>query len=171
LSSLSVITADNNKINTIISNYSIKNNIISFNVKIKDLHSVIMDDYQFNIFIDEENKKYNINLDKKLDIIINKDIIEKSIINYKNINNLFYDGNFNINNRLYNFKFIKYIKNYDNILQLLNNNVSWTIKDFNIIIKEKKIENSIKLNNFSFKCENKHLSLNVNNIFVNIDIL
>ena len=171
LPSFTIIANDNNKINVDISNYSIKNNNISFNVKIKDLYTTIMDNYQFNVIMDEDNNKYNINLDKTLNIIINKDIIEKLIINYKNINNLFYEENFNINKRLYNFKFIKYINNYDNILQSLNNNVIWNMKEFNLIIKENKIENSIKLNNFSFKCENKHLSLNVKDIFINIDIL
>ena len=171
LPSLTIITNDNNKINTNVTDYSFKNNIISFKSNIKDLYSTILEDYQYNILIDEENKRLSVNLEKQLNIKINKEIIENLVINFKNVNNLFFDEDFNINKRLFNFKFTKYINIFNNIIELLNINVNLNIKDFNFLIKDKKIENSFKLNNFDFKCENKHLILNANKIYVNADIL
>ena len=171
LPSLTIITNDNNKINMNVTDYSFKNNLISFKYNIKDLYSTILEDYQYNILIDEENKKVSVNLEKQLNIKINKELIENLVINFKNVNNLFFDEDFNINKRLFNFKFIKYINIFNNIIELLNINVNLNINDFNFIIKDKDIENSFKLNNFTFKCENKHLILNGNKIYVSADIL
>ena len=171
LPSFTLLTNDNNKINFEISDYSWNDELISFKLKINNLNNILIDNYQFSISIDKSNKKYTINLEKPLNINIDKQILENLIINFKNINNsIFTENNCNCNSKLFNIKFVKEINSIKNI-SLFNNNINLIINEANFIIKDRENETSIKVKNLNFIHENKSLSLIANEIFLEYDLL
>ena len=170
LPSFTLLTNDNNKIYFEISDYSWTNELISFKIKINDLNNILIDNYKFSIIIDQENKKYKFNMEKPLNINIDKKIIENIIKNYKNINNTIFSENTYINNKLYNFTFTKNIKDINNIT-LFDNNIDIILNDINFIIKDNENETSIKLKNISFTYENRKLKFNANEISLEFDLL
>ena len=167
--SLTLVTNDN-KIKIIISEYTNTSELISFYIKIEDSFISILDKHLIKISIDEKNKIYNINLEKPLIINMYKKIIEQTIINFKDINNkIFPNDNIYKNNKLYNFIFSKYMNNIS-ILKLLHN-MNINIKDILFNLKVDIYENSIKIKNFNFQYENRNISLNVDEILLEIDSL
>ena len=171
LPSFTLLTNDNNKINVEISEYAWNDELISFKIKINDLKSILIDSYQFSISMDKTNKKYTINLEKPLNINIDKQMFENLIINYKNINNsIFIENNDSVENKLFNFTFTKEINTIGNTM-IFNNNINIIINEANIILKDKENNTSIKLKNINFNNENKALSLTANEIFLEYDLL
>ena len=171
LPSFTLLTNDNNKINFEISDNSWKDEVISVKLKINDLNNIFIDNYQFSISIDKSNKKYTINLEKPLNININKQMLENLINNYKNINNsIFTNNSYNNNNKLFNFTFTKEINTLEKVI-LFNNTINIIIKETNLIIKDKDNETYIKLKNINFIQENKSISLRANEIFLEYDLL
>jgi len=168
---LTVIKSDNNKINVNISDYSWTSELISFTIKIKDSNNIILDDYQFKISIDDKDKKYSLNLEKPLNINIDKKIIESSTLNFININNSIFSDKFLYkSDKLFNFTFTKYINNLK-ILELFNNNVNIFINELNFIIKDNEYDSIIKLKKHNFQYQNKNLALCSDDIFISIDLL
>ena len=169
LPSLTLLTNDKNKIDLSISDCSWTNKLISFKLELKDLYSKIIDNCQFNILKDEENQKYTINLVNPLNVNISSNVIQNLIKNYKIINNSIFSGKVN-KDLLFDFKFIKYNNNLNNI-ELFNNNIIILINDLNCIIKDNENATSIKLKDFNFKYENKDLLLNTKEFSFEIDLL
>ena len=168
---LTVIKSDNNKVNVNISDYSWTSDLISFTVKIKDSYRIILDDYQFKISIDDKDKKYSINLEKPLNINIDKKIIESSTLNFININNSIFSEKFLYkSDKLFNFTFTKYINNLK-ILELFNNNVNIFINELNFAIKDNEYDSIIKLKKHNFQYQNKNLAISSDDIFISIDLL
>ena len=169
LPSLSLIT-HNNKININISDYIWTNELISFKIKLNDLHNILIDNYQLNIERDRENNRYNINLEKSLNIKINNQIIENLLCNFKNINNSIIKENNLDDNQLFKFNFTKNINNL-NIKEFFNIKINLKIEELILILKDNESQSSIKLLNFNFNNEDNHFLLNANEIFLEYDLL
>ena len=170
LPSFTLLTNDKNKIYFEITDYSWTNELISFKIKINDSHNTLIDNYQFSISMDKENKKYTFNLDKPININVDKQTIENLVINYKNINNSIFSDNNYINKKLYNFIFTKNINNIKNT-SLFDNTINVALNDVNFIIKDNENETSIKLKNINFIYENKKLSLKAKEILFEFDLI
>ena len=170
LPSFTLLTNDKNKIYFEITDYSWTNELISFKIKINDLHNILIDNYQFFISMDKENKKYNFNLDKPININIDKQAIENLVINYKNINNSIFSDNYYINNKLFNLIFPKNINNIKNT-SLFDNTINFILNDANFIIKDSENETSIKLKNINFLYENKKLNFKAKEILFEFDLI
>ena len=164
LPSILLKTNNGNKIDIKISNYFWKENVISFQIQIKDSIISILDNYEFVIDL---NRGYNLNLDKPVNINIKKAIIEELIMNFKNINNDIFSEKKHKQKILFNFN---YSKNFDN-LALFNNNIKIIIKEFNFTINDNDYKSSIKLKNINFLFKNKNLSFTLNEFFSEIDLL
>ena len=161
--SISLKIKNDKKIDINISNYSMNEKLISFQIEIKDSINTILENYKFDINL---ANGCDINLEKPLTINIEQRILEELVTKFKNIYNEFYLEK-KQELKIYNFNFNKNINN----INLFNNDINIILKEFNFILNDKDNQSSILLNNINISYENKNLSFYTKDMFVEIDLL
>ena len=160
--SLSLKMNNGNKIDFVISNFHWNEKLITFQSQIKESSCSILDVYKFDIDI---TKGFSIDLEKPLTIYINKALIKELIENFKNVNNDIYSER-KPEQKLFNFNYSKNLNKIE-LFKYININ----IKEFDFIINDFDDQSSIILKDFQFLLDNKNLSLSLNEIFSEIDLL
>ena len=172
------IRSQNNKIDFKISDYSINENSLHFNLNIKDAYSTILNNFSFNS--KKENNKYILHFDTPIDINLSNVSSRIFLINYlKYQKELSVDNSNNkssekkTKNELFGFHYNSY-KNLD--LGNINMNdytVDIIINKININILEEKenYKSSFTLEEFKILYQNKNLDINLKKIIISANLM
>ena len=172
------IRSKNNKIDFKITNYSINENSLNFNLDIKDSYSTILNNFSFNP--KKENNKYILHFDSPIEINLSNVSSRVFFINYLN-----YEKELSIdnsNNKLYEKKtddelFRFHYKSYKNIdfgnINMNDYIVDIFINKININIFEEKenYKSNFTLEEFKFLYQNKNLEINLKKIIVSTNLM
>ena len=172
------IRSQNNKIDFKVSDYSINENSLNFNINIKDSYSTILNNFSFNS--KKENNKYILHFDTPIDINLSNVSSRIFLINYlKYQKELSVDNSNNkssekkTKNELFGFHYNSY-KNLD--LGNINMNdytVDIIINKININILEEKedYKSSFTLEEFKILYQNKNLDINLKKIIISANLM
>ena len=172
------IRSQNNKIDFKVSDYSINENSLNFNINIKDSYSTILNNFSFNS--KKENNKYILHFDTPIDINLSNVSSRIFLINYlKYQKELSVDNSNNklsekkTKNELFGFHYNSY-KNLD--LGNINMNdytVDFIINKININILEEKenYKSSFTLEEFKILYQNKNLDINLKKIIISANLM
>ena len=170
------IKSKQNKIDFIISNYSLTENSINFNLSIKDSHSIILNNFNFNP--KKDNNKFIFHLDSPLEINLLNESSNIFFLNYlkykkelsSNKDNIFDQKN---NDELFGFNYKSYtnidlgnINMNDYVVDILINKI-----DIKIFEEKENYQSSLVLEDFRFLYQNKNLEISLNKILISTNLM
>ena len=169
------IKCKENKIDFIISNYSLTENSINFTLSIKDSHSIILNN--FIISPKKENNKFIFHLESPVEINLLSESSKFFFLSYLKYKREIANNNYNSHkqiksNELFGFNY----KSYRNIdlgkLNIDEYTFDMIINKISIKIFEEK-ENyltNLVFENFTFLYKNKNLDINLNKIIISTNV-
>ena len=172
------IKCKENKIDFLISNYSLSNNSINFNLEIKDSYSIILKSYNFNP--KKENNQFIFHLDDPLEINLLSKSSKIIFLNYLRYQKELSSNNNKrglINRKTKNELFGFNYKSYTDIdlgnLDMNDYMIDIKINKIDIKIFEEKenYQSRFLLENFRFLYQKKNLDFNINKIIISTNLM